>query len=408
MNNKEIKISSIHIIPFDIGLFIDQEKKKIIEEKLILFPTMQIDSFWRGISVGLMISKRIDANIHLHIYEYGVGIFVIQEKEPFCSNDEFYAAEFCKHRNKIHDDIYLDKHADCDVINRVMTHIWEALKKYELRKTATDKWELRGILYVMSVDFLKLSKPLIQMNDADKKNLYIILNPSLLRKEEAYSKVAVIEDSRYINFNLEGHDTDLYKNVVIDLLDDCYQANSALSVYASWATLLVCQENDSTSIIRDLFVCLQVELQAFWFYTYILSQLKTCASGYKSSMKIKEILFDYSELEGDFKEISVRKLPRYLTKTWENMIETGFLESSVNDTKRTLQYMIDKNEKQMQEKQYKFIKINNILILTLAYIQIAPFLYNIFAGKYYDVSIFPIILIVALFIVIVIIAWKKE
>lgn len=269
-------------------------------------------------------------------------------------------------------------------------------------------WELHGISYAMPVDFLEISKPLSQINEEEKRNIYIILNPSLIEKEDAYSKVAIIEDSKYINFGSFDETEDI-KAIYVDELVDNYQINDSISVYASWSTLLVCYErNKNVQKMESLFTCLQVELQAFWFYTYILSFTQINSYNYKNMSRLKNVLFSYNEVTEKFYDIEISKLPKYLSKIWEKMIDTGYLEKHIRKTETVLKFLIERNDNTIQEKQYKFMKVNNILILSIAYVQVIPFLYSLFVGNYKSIDIIASIMIGALYIVIAIITWKKE
>lgn len=408
MTKEKIELFSKHIIPFDIGITVNKEIKTILEKTLNIFPEIEIDKFWKGISIGLIISKQIDSYIELYIYEYGVGVFVIKDREKFYSSNDYFSYDFCTRRSAIHSEIYLNEHIDCAYLNRVMKNIWNSIDQYNLRKTANEQWELHGISYAMPIDFLKLSKPLNQINDKDKKNIYVILNPSLIEKEDAYSKVAIIEDSKYINFG-NFDETEEVNNICVENLEDNYQVNDSISVYTSWSTLLVCfGDNKNIKKIEELFTCLQVELQAFWFYTYILSSIQIDVYSYKNISKLKNLLFDYNEIVEKFYDIEISKLPNYLLKIWKSMIDTGYLEKHIRKTEAMLKFLIEKSDNTIQEKQYKFMKVNNILILSIAYVQVIPFLYSFFVGNYKSVNIVAIILIGVFYIVIALITWKKE
>lgn len=403
-----VRITSMHVVPFDIGTHIDDKKKRKIEQALQEYEPKEISELMENITMGACLAKRLSDNVSLYIYNYGVGVFVIWDAQPFKSNDKDFGIRFSRSRSNTHHAIYNNNHAASSLMRKVMDTIWKSLKKRRLRKTIDAEWGLknvRGLLYAMTVDYLESPKEIANYTVLDKKNLCIILNPSIAGVEDRYSEVAKIESSQFVNIGLGTIDP--YQHINIDMLSDGNTTNDDVSVYSSWATTLVCTKENNEKI-KILFECFQVELQAFWFYTYIMTKMQYTRAKYSEITAIRKLLFDYSELARTFEESYIMKIPFYLQKIWGNMIDTSFINSHILSAKNNLQHQIDSIESKIHGNQYHYMKITNILVLIIAYIQIAPFVYGFFSGDYPDIELIPLILTVFILIILIFFEWKKE
>lgn len=155
--------------------------------------------------------------------------------------------------------------------NRISKYIYriaEALRSIavlndsSLRISASNTWENNGFSYVMTVSCVNTSSlnyMYKKMTDTEKKNLHIMLEPSIAHAEDSlvYSTTA--------NSGMDDIEVDLA--TMEEPVD--WIRSSDFSIYISWEAVLLYTANPEKMTFSAL-EFLKVDLQAMWLYTYCL------------------------------------------------------------------------------------------------------------------------------------------
>lgn len=407
--NKSGSIEGIvpqRFLPFDIGISIDQGAKKKIENYFLTneYEVKPISGLLKCISADVLLKVNLQENLVVYIFSYGVGVFVIKDQEFY--GDEKYAVDYCEYRKNEHKKILeFRKMGISGVVGRIINDLRELLKnkKTPLRLSASSNWEYGGLSYVMTVSYIiKHERPgcdYKELSEMQQKNLQIMLQPSLAHKEDtmALSEAEVSADFNPYNFDVLKlpNPTNWIKS------EDC-------SIYISWAAVVVCIKEYAGKYV-DLIECMEVDLQAMWLYTYCqYVNLKFRSSQKLSTSELKKEKFHFQRKYNEFKSNDDSSVPVYMVEIRNELIATSGIDEQKKEYVEYLDYCIDETESYEAEQQRKYSVLNEILLFIIAFIQIAPMLYDFMIGEYQDIVIWPVIVLVLIVLIAIWLIIRKD
>ena len=392
-------------IPFDIGCRIGDELTKAFCEYLLqkeLAQSLEINSLLKTLSADILCGFQIAPEMRLYLYKYGVGVFTVQDATmQFAA--ENYATEYCMTRKKAHS-AYLNI---ANSLSKQMLRIAGELRKIaakseKLRISASDTWENNGFSYVMTVSCVHTpdsSYTYKSMTETEKKNLHIMLEPSIAHAEDSliYSTAADSENS--------------VEEIDLTELEEPHDwiRSSDYSVYISWAAVLLYTASSEKMSFSAL-EYLEVDLQAMWLYTYCLYEnLKNYNSGHKLLVsKLRSDLYRFKRKYNEFRNVDDSSAPAYITRLRDELIRTSGIEAYAEKYMEYIEFCITETESINAEKQKKYSWLNEILLFIIAFIQIAPMIYELMTGGYHDIQIMPVITMGIFVIIAIIIIILKD
>ena len=412
MNKKEKIITSeesknyiqpYRIIPFDIGCKITEKKLKAIEESLNKYQKLENELFLQKLSEEYLIAFQITERIKLYIYKFGIGVFTIKDR-VYTIKNEYFAVKYCRSRRENHFAILKFNHKYSEKIKEVMELVKKSVynKKEHIRKTSYSDWESNGLSYVMTISFIvhkNIKCDYDKMSFQNKRNLLIMLEPSIVHEE----------DSLVISLNDEKKDKDLYDfNPELFESPHNWLKNKEVGIYISWAAVLVYMnqwDEQYYQFLEDL----EVDLQATWLYTYCLyhEAFLTESKNFKVS-ELKRNLYEFSKKYNEFKNIDDSSMPTYLPSIRNELINTSKIEEEKEKYIQYIEFCIEETSSISIEKQRKYSWMNEILLFIIAFIQIAPMLYEFLLGEYKSLVLWPVILMLSLVVLGIIIIVRKD
>lgn len=392
MEKNNVTIIPHRNIPFDVGCSINPTLKDEIVSYLLHkehAAQLDIDSLLKALSGDVICSFQITPNIRLYLYKYGIGVFTVQDQlnqfEP-----ENYATEYCQKRKKAHEEYLTVGNKTAERLHRIAGALRAiaSANGTALRISASDKWENHGFYYVMTVSCVNTpgsSYIYKEMTDIQKKNLHIMLEPSIAHFEDSlvYSTDADTDDSFF--------DVDL---AAMEEPKDWIRS-SDFAIYISWAAVLLYTSNSDKMTFSAL-ESLEVDLQAMWLYTYCLYEnLKNYNLSHKILVsKLRNDLYKFKRKYNEFKFVDDASSPAYITSLRDELIRTSGIDSYANKYIEYIEFCISETESINAEKQKKYAWLNEILLFIIAFIQIAPMIYELMTGGYKDIQIFPVVVMV--------------
>lgn len=393
------------IIPFDIGENIDENDRHAIYRYFYVsgYSLEPIPSLVNNLSSDILFRIRIMEELVLYIYAFGIGVFVLKD-ESFAINDEKYAVDYCALRKQAHNALLSEAHP----YSKTLWNIREAVrsivrKKKTVRTSANDTWENHGLSYVMTVSFIQ--NPTKQqfeygnLNEIEKKNLMIMLEPSIAHQE----------DSMIVSLN-QTPKRDAYDFPVDDLaVPKDWVKSRDCSIYISWAAVVVCM-NEVSDLYMDLLLCLEVDLQAMWLYVYCLyyNLRQKARNKHQMISDLKNELFYIRRKYNSFKSKSDSSVPAYVSNIRNELILTSGIDEEYKKYNEYLNFYIDEAESLDKEKQKKYNVLSEILLFFIAFVQIAPMLYGFLTGEYADLQVIPTLVVMLIGAVACIAIIKKE
>lgn len=400
--NLEEYIQPYRIIPFDIGCKLTEEKQQKIKKALDIYPQIE-DKFLEKLSEEYLLGYQIAEGIKLYIYKFGIGVLSVKDV-PYELKEDSFAIKYCHSRRENHFQILNFNHALSPTIREIISIVRNSVqsKKEKYRKSSQDTWEYNGLSYVMTISFLiskKIPNDYDKMNILDKKNLLIMLEPSIVHEE----------DSLMITLDSINNEKDLY-NFDPNLFEspNNWLKNKDIGIYISWAAVLFYMEKwdeQYYSFIESL----EVDLQAMWLYVYCLYRdTLTKTSNTKKVSELKRNLYEFSRKYNEFKNIDDSSMPTYFPTIRNEIINTSKIEEEKEKYVQYLEFCIEETTSINIEKQKKYSWLNEILLYIIAFIQIAPMLYKLLLGQYTELVLWPIILMAIIIIISIVIIIRKE
>lgn len=395
-------------IPFDLGCSIDEEYKHKIKTYLEEsdFKLLEIPGLLGCISTDAILKVEISTALKLYIFSYGIGVFVFEDN--LYQIDNKYAVGYCDYRKQAHKEILEFKHGEIsDQIKTIISELrtMGCSKKIHIRPSASETWESNGLSYVMTVSYI-LSKDNKRKDygilmETDKKNLHIMLQPSIAHKEDTMAMLELEEkDQNFDPYNFEVENNDEPKNWIKS--EDC-------AIYVSWAAVVVYLKNFRGKY-TEIMECLEVDLQAMWFFTYCqYLNLRKCMESKKiTSAQLKKEKYNFQRKYNEFIGDNDSSISVYIYEIRSELIKTSGINREKKNYIEYINYCIDETESCEGEKQRKYSVMNEVLLFIIAFIQIAPMLYSGMTGGYSNLKMWPIISMIFFVIVAVVFIIKKD
>lgn len=400
------KIVPVRIIPFDIGLFISPEIRDCIEKKMKDYTEVAITKMQQEIIHELLLGFHIAQNMKVYIFQYGIGVFIIRD-ETFCFSGERFSIPYCNERKKAHKDFFDFNHEYSQFIGKVMSLIREAAQQgcKTWRHSAADNWEYHGISYVMTISYLisdVMCKNWDELSEINKKDLQVLLDPSIVNEEDS-----VVFSSERANKNFrDPYDFD---SSVIEKPKNWFGACDT-AVYISWSAVVVVLREYDPSIFQ-FFETLEIDLQAMWLYFYCLDrELVNQRDVNKQPRKIsalRQLEYEIRRKKSNFQGIPDTSLPSYVANIRQELIRTSGLDKMIADLEIYVNFLIDEANAKTQEAQKKYSWLNEILLLIIAFMQIAPSLYAVLDGNIPPLRLIPTLGMLAVLLLGVIFIIRK-
>lgn len=394
-------------IPFDIGTRITEKYLSAIKEyaQNSNFSFLEISGLMKTISQDVLLIIRINDSIKLYIFSYGIGVFVLED--DLHTMNEKYAVDYCEYRKKAHSSILNFTYGEVSkILKEVIACIRTIVKREKkLRPSAADTWEYEGLSYVMTISYIikknRNRNEYATFNDVEKKNLLIMLQPSLAHKEDTMAMATKKEkNDNFDPYNFEVNEIDTPKNWMHT--EDC-------SIYISWAAVVVYMQGVLDKYI-EIIECLEVDLQAMWLYTYCqYINLKNWKEKKKmSSSQLKKLKYNFQRHYNEFLSDNDSSIPVYIGEIRCEMINTSGIDKEKSNYTEYIDFCIDETESREFEQQRKYSMINEVLLFVIAFVQIAPMLYSALIGEYNNLQLWPIIVMFVLVIVAIFFIVRKS
>lgn len=405
LDESESKIVPQRFIPFDIGSNISDIHRNRLESYFIKkqYIMCEIPELLMNICADIIYKINISTSLRLYIFSYGIGVFIFEDN-TFILSDK-YAVDYCEYRKEAHREILEFKHYGIsELIKQIMSEIWHIIKceKKHIRPSANDQWGYNGLSYVMTVSYIVTKRNRRNdyelFPDLEKKNLQIMLQPSLAHKEDtlALGKVdahnSIVETS-FDPYNFAINKIDAPKNWIT--AEDC-------AIYISWAAVVV-YLNDIAGKYREVIEYLEVDLQAMWLYTYCqYINLKTCAENIKmNSAQLKKEKFIFQKKYNEFISDNNASIPAYIYEIRNELMKTSGIDQEKQNFIEYIEFCIDETLSYEGLQQRKYSVMNEVLLFIIAFIQIAPMMYSAMTGQYKNIAPWPII-VMGFFVIIAI------
>ncbi len=395
-------------IPFDLGCRINDEHKKKIKAYISAagYKCHDIPGLLISISADAIFKIGITDKLRLYIFSYGIGVFMLED-ELYRLNDKF-AVGYCEYRKQAHKEILEFNHGEIsNLIRKTIADLRAIVFSPNgfIRPSANESWESNGLSYVMTVSYIlnnnKQRNDYEKLSDIEKKNLLIMLQPSIAHKEDTMT-MAGFEDSSqdFDPYNFEIRKIDEPKNWLHS--EDC-------AIYISWAAVVV-YVRSLLGRYMEIIEYLEVDLQAMWLFTYCqYINLKNRSENQKLNLaQLKKEKFVFQRKYNEFISDNDSSVPIYIYEIRGELINTSALDHEKENYMEYIEYCIDETESHEIERQRKFSVMNEVLLFIIAFLQIAPMLYSAMIGGMADLELWPIISMVAFVIVAIIFIIKKD
>ncbi len=404
--NDMVSIIPFRNIPFDIGRKVDLQLKTDITAYLLNkedSSELEVSNLLKALSNDILCVFQIESQIRLYIYKYGIGVFTIEEVEKSYEKTN-YGVEYCNDRKIAHKE-YL---TISNQLAKKMYKITEQIRliaasgKNKLRISASKFWENNGFSYVMTVSCVSLSSGCCRykkMNEHEKLNMHFLLEPSIVHAEDS-----LVYSTEYCD-GINGVDIDL--STLEEPID--WIKSSDYSIYISWSAVLL-YTTSSEKMTFSALEALEVDLQAMWLYTYCMYEnLKNYNSTHKILVsKLRSDLYKFKRKYNEFKNLDDSSAPAYITRLREELIRTSGIDSYALKYIEYVEFCIIETETINAEKQKKYAWLNEILLFIIAFVQIAPMLYELMTGGYKDIQLAPVLLMIIIVVIAVVIIIAKD
>lgn len=90
------------------------------------------------------------------------------------------------------------------------------------------------------------------------------------------------------------------------------------------------------------------------------------------------------------------------------LIATSGIDEQKKEYIEYLEYCIDETESYEAEQQRKYSLLNEILLFIIAFIQIAPMLYEFMIGEYQEIVVWPVIVLILIVLIAIWLIIRKD
>lgn len=386
-------IKPVRFIPFDLGARLSA--KSVADITSHLASKGSIKELSRMQESILSERDVINCSIHpqytngfevtLSIFHTGIGVITIKDPERTYQNDPLFVVDYLNHRKETHKALLNWTHPCSPLLNELLSKLRKIVRQYHktIRPSANKNWENKGISYVMTIAFFQEigtgnSDGIIKWEELPhslQKAIPAILNPSTL----------LLEDSLILS-----HDRSLKDEEILSILDESFkkpadldQRNHVLT-FMSWAAVIIlgnCNESE-----EEEYTFLEIEIQHHWYYLYCLDNDLPIADlkSKKSKLTLEQIMeqkFEAELLEENIKYIDDSSKPERLNPIIEGLIETSGILDVLRKYKRKLAFSEEMLKIRQQSVQKLLSQTSEILLFAVAYLQLAPKMYEIMVKK---------------------------
>ena len=407
-DDKENVIVPQRFIPFDLGCSIDDECEQEIKEYLETsgFKMPEIPGLLSSVSTDILFKVEISDTLRLYVFLYGIGVFVLED-DLYHMTDK-YAVGYCDYRKQAHKEILEFNHGRAsEQIKEIMSKLRSIAfsERKRIRPSASETWESNGLSYVMTVSYIlkkdKKRKDYEKFTIIDKKNLHIMLQPSIAHKEDTMAMADIEgQDVDFDPYNFEVEKIEEPRNWIRS--EDC-------AIYISWAAVVV-YLRDLLGKYMEIMEYLEVDLQAMWLFTYCqyLNLKKWTENKKLTSAQLKKEKYIFQRKYNEFISDNDSSIPVYIYEIRGELINTSGIDREKENFLEYINYCLDETESHEAERQRKYSAMNEVLLFIIAFLQIAPTLYSAMIGGYRDMKLWPIIPMVVFVLIAVVFIVKKD
>jgi hypothetical protein len=387
MDFSHLQIKPVRFIPFDLGDSLSQkDTDKICDYLDNKHMLKQLDDRSKMILTKQPIVASLNGmndKLDLYLFDTGIGVFVLKDNPMNYKEDIRFVVDFLRDRRNCHRSILEGKYPVSLAIHKVMSELKEVLAKPKkrVRVSSLPDWEYDGLSYVMSIHFgypsqLKSeSLTFTHLPAYLQKGIPIILNPAYLGMNDSLSldEDKVMKDPDQLSKLLDEMDE--------EPLD--YETRKDILAFMSWASVFV--TGNINQLDMEDWILLEVELQHYWYYLYCLeSSLPTTLKGVqKSDFTMEQLLIIKLETQRaieDVQHINGSSIPERYTRILDGLVHSSRILSNANRLLNKLSYWEDALKAKQEKRKHVFIQTSEILIFSVAYLQIAPDLYKYFSN----------------------------
>lgn len=393
-------------IPFDIGAALDEKDTTAIGDSFSKqgFDEMPIPALMKSFSKYIRFVFRINEDIRLYIYSFGIGVFTMRD-DDFAILDEKYAAEYCESRKTGHHNILKGNHKYSGLIFSIVDCLRKliASNHNDIRITANKKWENNGLSYVMTVSAIQLNDAeqfsYQDLNFVEQRNLLIMLEPGIVHQEDSLLIENYDGSTGFDPYSIESLTEQMPTN---------WMRSKDMGLYISWAAVIIYSNRTDDNSARYI-EYMEADLQAMWMYVYCLYYAITHKKG--KEMKVSELkkeLFSFRRMYNEFTDSSDSSIAEYFENIRNELIRTSGIEEEKEKYLEYLNFCIEDTMSLNEEKARKYSVFSEILLFIIAYAQIAPLLYHLLMGDYVILGTWQIVVIAAIAIVGTVLIIRKD
>lgn len=262
----KISILPCRIIPCDFGHQIDEvifnRILQYLNEKKDYKILKKSDNIHEKelVSVKILLKDK-KCSLSLYIFSDGIGIFTFYDKKINYSTSNFDVKEILSIRKETHRELLTHCHNISKVINKCVAKIKSLFNKEKSRFTASEKWENKGLSYIMSFYFISCNVELIK-NGFFQNKICSLLFPIY---DENDDLVDSIENIPFSDISWKPD------NGIIDKIRKDFDPLPDIHVCATWTNVLIIG-NINKKIINE-YTSLEKDLQHVWYYAYITDKI---------------------------------------------------------------------------------------------------------------------------------------
>lgn len=395
-------IRPLRFIPFDVGAELNGKALSAIGKRLAAVGYSQIDCpiLLRSLSNCLAGGYKSAEKIEVYLYKTGIGVIVFEDN-VFPITQEAFGVAYCEYRRRKHEEIRLFRHEHSSQIKKLIEEARKAIGKCNRRISGYDTWENGGISYVMTASVI-VHPDAVQkyqsMSDVWKKNMLMMLEPSLAHEED--SLITYLEQ--------EG-EFDPYDFSVGDFRVPVSRIKSKeCAIYTSWAAVLILLQEEARSYI-DFVRCLEIDLQAMWMYLYCLvAEMKDGShKGNRSLKALRNMSFTIKRAYSDFLDLNDSSAAVYFNETRDELLETSGVAEQYKRCQEYADHLIAETESRYLEGQKKFATMSEALLFIITFVQIAPLCYDLLNGGVQNVAWRPLAVMASIVLVGLVLIFRK-
>lgn len=395
-------IRPLRFIPFDVGVELNGKALASVSKFLTSCGYAKIDCppLLRSLSDFLAYGYAVSDKLEVYVYKTGICVIVLED-EAFPVLKDAIGVDYCEYRRRKHEEVRLFNHKFSPQIQSLIEQIRSSVGKCHRRVSGSDTWENCGISYVMTASIIvqpDLAQKYQEMPDIWKKNILMMLEPSLAHEEDSLiAHISRNGDFDAYDFSLE----DFQAPVSRIKSKDC-------AIYTSWAAVLVLLKEESRSYI-DFVKCLEIDLQSMWMYLYCLAaDIKDRHHRYNTSLKsLRSMSFMIKRAYSEFLDLNDSSAAIYFKEVRNELVKTSGIDELYERCQEYVDHLIAETESRYLEGQKKFATMSEALLFIITFAQIAPLCYNLLNGGIQSIAWRPALIMLSVVLVGLALIFRK-